>query len=109
MPGHCFSKDLENDQEYILFLNALEGRDDLFEQSQGADLATNLMEYMGVCDLNMQYPAGRWNDVYHFVLQTITLPVSKWEQNLKMGVFVVSLGIHLGPIPQNHSQDQSQI
>lgn len=70
------SKDLEKDQEYILFLNAKEGRDDPFEQSQVADLATNIMKYMGVCDLNMQYPAGRWSDIYHSMSQTITLPLS---------------------------------
>lgn len=31
----------------------------MYEQSQTAELKDKLMDYLGVCDLSMQYPVGK--------------------------------------------------
>jgi len=58
IPGHCTSKDVELDNEYIMFLTARS--DGIYEQVEVAAPVSRLMEYMGICNLDMQYPRGKY-------------------------------------------------
>lgn len=56
IPGHCSSKELEKGKKYVLFLEGKRENEDMYEQSQPAVLKDKLMDYLRVCDLNMEYP-----------------------------------------------------
>ncbi|KAH3893386.1 uncharacterized protein LOC127867636 [Dreissena polymorpha] len=66
VPGHCTSKDLVPGQHYVLFLRFVEflynsTGSNVYEQTETAVPKSKLGNFLGVCDLNMQYPVAGGN------------------------------------------------
>ncbi|KAL3851838.1 hypothetical protein ACJMK2_015540 [Sinanodonta woodiana] len=61
IPGHCTTKDLNYNTEYILFLSKRDNG--YFEQTSTAHNATELDKFLKVCKLALKYPIGITPDV----------------------------------------------
>ncbi|KAH3893387.1 uncharacterized protein LOC127867642 [Dreissena polymorpha] len=55
VPGECFSTDLEK-TTYVMFLRLVDTLQNLYTQTYTAEPRSRIEQYLGLCNLTMQYP-----------------------------------------------------
>lgn len=56
IPGHCEAQPLDKGVKYVLFLQEKREAENIYEQSHPAVNKSSLGDYLGVCNLDLQYP-----------------------------------------------------